>query len=100
MDNDDDDVPLLDNELNVDERSLLLQQRGVQRGKALYKIKTNYEALDYEIVQNDVRMVEQRKIFSKSNRYCLYNSFARDFNCAYSGWWKWSDGCAVLLLGY
>jgi len=70
MENDDEDVPLIDSEPPlVDERSMLLERRGVQRGKPLYKIKTNYEALDYEIVQNDVRMVEQREIFAKSSRF-------------------------------
>lgn len=54
---------------DLDDRTYVLEQRGVQRGKPMYKIKTNYESLDYELVQSTVRLVEQRKLYSKSTRY-------------------------------
>ena len=76
MSEDEEDVPLLgENDelsLNFDSSaSPVLERTGVSRGKKLYQLKANYEALDYEVIQSSVRQLEMKKSHVKSTRYDL-----------------------------
>ena len=64
--NEDDDVLLIDDDVNStltddEEREAHLENTGIQAGDELYKIKNEFESLNYEIVQNRIRQDELRR---------------------------------------